>query len=130
MKYVSESGRLFKTNKGKVLMFRESSNMVGSQNFTYEELEDAWRKLNRLVDIEDGYVRDIRGFYETETIKTGDRESQWLMDYSLDDIVAQIEKIPETITYGDLEVYWNNEFEADSDDHGIMIEDGQIAKVY
>lgn len=127
---MSESGRLFKTNKGKVLMFRESSNMVGSQNFTYEELEDAWRKLNRLVDIEDGYVRDIRGFYETETIKTGDRESQWLMDYSLDDIVAQIEKIPETITYGDLEVYWNNEFEADSDDHGIMIEDGQIAKVY
>ena len=127
---MSESGRLFKTNKGKVLMFRESSNMVGSQNFTYEELEDAWRKLNRLVDIEDGYVRDIRGFYETETIKTGDRESQWLMDYSLDDIVAQIEKIPETITYGDLEVYWNNEFDADSDDHGIMIEDGQIAKVY
>ena len=127
---MSESGRLFKTNKGKVLMFRESSNMVGSQNFTYEELEDAWRKLNRLVDIEDGYVRDIRGFYETETIKTGDRESQWLMDYSLDDIVAQIEKIPETITYGDLEVYWNNEFEAYSDDHGIMIEVGQIAKVY
>ena len=54
------------------------------------------------------------------------------IDFSLEAIIKEIEGIPDIIRAGDLEVYYNdNEAnQADSDDHGILIENGKIAAVY
>jgi len=38
LEYVSESGRLFKTNKGKVLMFKESAKFTGNENWWRVEM--------------------------------------------------------------------------------------------
>ena len=110
-------------------LVRESrSDYVGVQKFTYAELEDAWNKLKSNVENEpdyEGYIYDIRGFYETDSMY----KSCWLMDFSLEDIIKKLESIPETIIIGYLDVYWNDEEEADEDNHGIIIKDGKIVKI-
>lgn len=122
----------------------KSGKFVGKQKFTYKEFADAWESLRWKVedfndkcgeDEPDGY--DIRNGYDT-TEKRDSCANDWNMDFSLADIghslcraVRILEGIPETITYGDLEVYWNDvsRNEADSTDHGIFIEDGKL-RVY
>ena len=122
----------------------KSGAFVGKQKFTYKEFADAWESLRWKVedfngkcgeDEPDGY--DIRNGYDTtETRDSG--ANGWNMDFSLADVqhslcgaIRVLEEIPETITYGDLEVYWNDvaRNEADSTDHGIFIEDGKL-RVY
>ena len=55
LEYVSESGRLFKTNKGKILMFNESIKKFGKK-FTNESSTDdiygfyEWLKFNTMYD--------------------------------------------------------------------------------
>ena len=41
LEYVSESGRLFKTNKGKVLLFKESQPESPAPDYDDEELDDS-----------------------------------------------------------------------------------------
>ena len=115
---------------------RESdSDFVGKQQFTYGELKNAWDELNNNIKSDPfdsknppsgGY--DIRNGYHC-----GDRDwNVWDIDFSLEAITKEIEGIPEIIRAGDLEVYYNDKDtnQADSDEHGILIEDGKIAAIY
>ena len=112
---------------------------VGAQKFTYQELEDAFNELGTLVyndpDNLPEYVYDIRNGYTTDDPDLGYWEN-WQMDFDLEQVVVELANIPDMITYGDLEVYFNYHPEgerygyAESDDHGIFIEDGKITKVY
>ena len=56
LKYVSESGKFYKTDKGNVLMFKEAGPVGG---YTSDELED------ELADeLDDGYNPDVEGLYD------------------------------------------------------------------
>lgn len=115
---------------------RESDDaFVGNQKFTYGELKKAWNQLQSNVENDPfdsknppsgGY--DIRnGYY------CGERDwNSWDMDFSLEAITKELESVPELISKGDLEVYYNDSDanQADSDDHGIFIVDGKIDQVY
>lgn len=115
---------------------RESaSDFVGSQQFTYGELKNAWDELNSNIKSDPfdsknppsgGY--DIRNGYSYGTLDWND----WDIDFSLEAITKEIEDIPDIIRMGDLEVYYNDKdtHQADSDEHGILIENGRIATIY
>lgn len=123
---------------------RESDDdFVGKQKFTYGELKKAWDELNRNIenDPEDkkyppAYGYDVRGGYDT----TDDYapETSWAVGptqygeikFSLEAITKALENVEEPITAGDLEVYWLGDHESTSDEHGILIKDGEIVKVY
>ncbi len=116
---------------------------VGKQDFTYRELKAAWEKVKGIVEGEDKeltskykvlphYVYDFRNQYCVTPDKDLDGTNHWHADWSFESICKAIEEVEETITYGDLEVYWNDEAanNADSDEHGIFFEDGKIKRVY
>lgn len=114
----------------------EADGLVGKQQFTYAELEKAWDELKKNVENDpynsknlpsQGY--DIRNGYDT-TDGYDPSENQWDMDFSLEAITKELEEVPAMITAGDLEVYYNDNGEANSDEHGIYIIDGKIDKVY
>lgn len=119
------------------------TDFIGVQKITYGEIKDAWAKLQQNIenDPEDQkypppYGYDIRGGYDT----TDDYapEISWdagptkygEIEFSLDAIIKALEAIDEPITAGDLEVYWLGDSESLSDEHGILICDGEIDKVY
>lgn len=111
------------------------TDFIGVQKITYGELKNAWDELNNNIKNDPfdsknppsgGY--DIRNGYHC-----GDRDwNDWDIDFSLEAITKEIEGIPEIIRAGDLEVYYNDTDtnQADSDEHGILIEDGKIAAIY
>ena len=103
---------------------------VGAQKFTYGELECAWNELKSFFT-DDRIVHDIRNGYSV-TESRDCNENQWFADWNFDSICKTVESVGKTITFGDLEVYWNNpEYnDADTEGHGIIIEDGEILKVY
>jgi len=119
-----------------------ASGFLGKQKFTKAQLKAAYDKMLKNIkedkeNIENppdnGY--DIRNGYTTGKDKDicGREGHDW--DFAIDDfegICKEIESIPELITYGDLEVYWNSNKHnmAEPDNHGIIIEDGEIKQVY
>lgn len=115
---------------------RESDeDFVGNQKFTYKELENAWNGLNDKIknDPFDSKNPPSGGYDIRSGYSYGDRGwNDWEIDFSLEAITKEIEGIPEIIHAGDLEVYYNDKDanQADSDDHGILIENGKIAAIY
>lgn len=116
---------------------KTKENLVGHQLFSYAELETAWNKLKSNVE-NDPYDRDHppSGGYDIRNGYSRDAEGRdwiyWDMEFSLEGIVKELERVPETIGYGCLEVYYNNSEinQADLDDHGIFIKNGKIKQVY
>ena len=110
---------------------------VGAQKFTYQELEDAFNELGMKVyndpDNLPEYVYDIRNGYSTTDYNI---DTDWQMNFDLEQVVVELANIPETILYGNLEVYFNYHPEgegygyAEPDYHGIFIENGKITEVY
>lgn len=122
------------TNESRKL--RESDNdFVGKQKFTYGELKKAWDELHDNIknDPFDSKNPPSGGYDIRNGYSYGDRGwKDWDIDFSLEAITKEIESVPELIRAGDLEVYYNDNdaHQADSDEHGILIEDGKIATVY
>ena len=138
MKRINENQKITLTLGQLKRLVRESaSEYIGAQNFTYSELRDAWNKLKAKVEADavdddpEDISYDIRNGYSTIDSKDCN-ENQWQMDFSFDAIVAELDAVPEMITAGDLEVYWNSkgQWYAEPADHGIFIEDGKIKQVY
>ena len=115
---------------------RESDeDFVGNQKFTYKELENAWNELNDKIknDPFDSKNPPSGGYDIRNGYSNGDRDwNDWDIDFSLEAITKELESVPEQIHQGDLEVFYNDKDanQADSDDHGILIEDGKILAVY
>lgn len=118
-----------------------SGNFVGVQKFTKAELKKAWDELvknvendpeNKKFPPDNGY--DIRNGYSTGEDKDicGKDGHDWSISFDYEDVLKEISRITEVITYGDLEVYWNSNKQnmAEPDNHGIIIEDGKIQQVY
>lgn len=103
---------------------------VGAQKFTHAELEKAWDTLKSLCN-DKQIVYDIRNGYSV-TERRDCNENQWHMPFDLESVRKELSAIDSEITFGDLEVYWNNAAanDADSEGHGIRIEDGKITEVY
>ena len=106
------------------------NNPVGAQKFTHAELEKAWDKLVSLCN-DKRIVYDIRNGYSVTGLRDCN-ENQWHMPFDLESVRKELSAIDSEITFGDLEVYWNNAAanDADSEGHGIRIEDGKITEVY
>lgn len=115
-----------------------AENLVGRQLFSYAELESAWNELKANIENDTfdknnppsgGY--DIRNGYFLGSNTQGDF-TDWELEFSLEDVKKALENVPGVISQGDLEVYYNdNEYnQADSDEHGIFIENGKIKQVY
>ncbi len=107
---------------------KNGNETVGKQNFTYAELRNAWDRLVVLVG--DGCYDIRNGYSLTDTKDVG--EHQWWIPWNFDSLCETIEGVGGVITRGDLEVYWNDpaHLDADTDGHGITIENGKITGVY
>lgn len=111
---------------------KKEEEKVGAQSFTYGELKKAWNELNTKVNLDiPGIVYDIRNGYSM-TENRDCCENEWCADWSFEALCEAVKSAPRQITFGDLEVYWNNKEsnDADSDGHGIFIMNGKILKVY
>jgi hypothetical protein len=67
LEYVSESGRLFKTNKGKVLMFKESWNKDD-----YDDQPKNWRPkfdIGEKVSLTRSFYREFYDYYNDDPKK-------------------------------------------------------------
>lgn len=95
LEYVSESGKMFKTNKGKVLMFKESIKDFGDID-TLQALHD--REMDSMIDdgIEEKNFLGIRGLNKG-TFAAGEKFLEWKDEYLLyEDFEAAIqERFPE-----------------------------------
>ena len=110
--------------------------LVGKQKFTYAQLQHAWDVLTDRIKNDpldrdsppsNGY--DIRGGYDvTDDFDLG--KNAWHMEFSLEAVMATLEAIEAPITSGDLEVYFNGDKEASSDEHGISLWRGHISGIY
>lgn len=135
LNFIKEEGTI-EVNHAKKESRRKGDRKVGKQKFTYAELEEAWKKVKAVCE-EEGkeypdQTYDFRNQYSVTPDKDLDNTNYWYADWNFKSVCKAIEDVDEEITYGDLEVYWNDEKanNADSADHGIIFEDGKIKKVY
>lgn len=113
----------------KRLVRESASEYVGAQNFTYAELQTAWNKLKAKVEADAVDDKNFKNY----AIITQCYDKCYQSTFSLKALTRTFEQIPETISYGDIEVCWNDHrgFGIDKDiGCGIEIEDGKIKEVY